>query len=71
MSKKTYKLETLTCPSCVLKIEGTVNKIKGVNKAEVLFNASKLKVEFDESLVDGNQIRNTVERLGYEVLSEK
>jgi copper ion binding protein len=69
--KKTYQLETLVCPSCVLKIEGTVSKIPGVSKTEVLFNASKLKVEFDESKVNENHIRKTVEKLGYEVLGEK
>lgn len=69
--KKSYQLETLICPSCVLKIEETVCKIEGVNKAEVLFNASKLKVEFDEGQVNGNDIRKTVEKLGYDVLSEK
>jgi copper chaperone len=69
--KKSYQLETLICPSCVLKIEGTVSRIEGVNKVEVLFNASKLKVEFDESQVNVNDIRRTVENLGYDVLSEK
>lgn len=68
---KTFQLETLTCPSCVINIEGTVNKIAGVNKAQVFFNASKLKVEFDESIVKGNDIKKTVEKLGYDVLGEK
>lgn len=69
--KKTYQLETLVCPSCIRKIEGAVSRIAGVNMAEVLFNASKLKVEFDESQVKAEDIRKTVEKLGYEVLSEK
>lgn len=69
--KKTYQLETLICPSCVLKIQGAVSKISGVNNAEVLFNASKLKVEFDEDKISGSDIRKTVEKLGYDVLSEK
>lgn len=69
--KKTYQLETLVCPSCVLKIEGAVKRIKGINTAEVLFNASKLKVEYDESQVTGKGIRKTVEQLGYDVLGEK
>jgi copper ion binding protein len=68
---KTYQLETLTCPSCVLKIEGAVKKIKGVNEVQTLFNASKVKVTFDESIVDSNKIRTTIENLGYDVLGEK
>lgn len=68
---KTYQLETLTCPNCVLKIEGTVKKIKGVSEVQVLFNASKVKVTFDESIVDANEIRGPIEKLGFDILSEK
>jgi copper chaperone len=71
MKNKIYQLETLTCPSCILKIQGTVKKIAGVNKVQVLFNASKVKVEFDESIVRGEYIRKTIETLGYDVLGEK
>jgi copper chaperone CopZ len=55
----------------VLKIEGAVKKIIGVNKVEVLFNASKVKVEFDENLIDGSDVKKTIEKLGYDVLNEK
>jgi copper chaperone len=68
---KTYQLETLICPSCVLKIEGTIKKIKGVNEVQVLFNASKVKVNFDENIISSNEIRITIGKLGYEVLGEK
>lgn len=71
MVNKTYQLETLICPSCVLKIEGAVKRIRGVKKVQVLFNASKVKVEFDGDLTDGNEIRKIIEGLGYEVLGEK
>lgn len=71
MKNKTYQLETLTCPGCVLKIEGAVKNIKGVNEVQVLFNASKVKVDFDESIVDGNDIKKTIERVGFDVLGEK
>ncbi len=32
MQKATIQLETLTCPSCMLKIEGAVKSIDGVDK---------------------------------------
>ena len=71
MVNKTYQLETLVCPSCAMKIEGAVKKVKGVQEVQVLFNASKVKVSFDESLMEGNEIKKTIEGLGFEVLSEK
>lgn len=71
MMTKTFQLETLTCPSCVMKIESALKRTKGVNDVEVLFNASKAKVTFDENLNDGSEIRKTIERLGFNVLGEK
>lgn len=68
---RTFQLETLTCPSCVLKIEGTVKKINGVIEVQVLFNASKVKVNFDEAVVSGSEIRKAIEKLGFDVLGEK
>lgn len=71
MTTKTYQLETLSCPSCMAKIEGALKKTKGVIEAEVLFNSSKAKVTFDESVVDSSEIKNVIEKLGFEVLREK
>ena len=71
MTNKTYQLETLTCPGCVMKIEAVLGKIKGVSDVKVLFNASKVKVSFEESLTNEDAIRKTIEGLGYEVLGEK
>lgn len=68
---KTYQLPTLTCPSCALKIEAAVKKVKGVSEVQVLFNASKVKVNFDENINDGSEIRKTIQGLGFEILGEK
>ena len=51
MQKAVLQLETLTCPTCKKKIEGALDKMDGVEKAKVLFNASKAKVDFDETKV--------------------
>ncbi|MBZ2175981.1 heavy-metal-associated domain-containing protein [Schnuerera sp. xch1] len=71
MATKTYKLETLTCPSCMAKIEGALKKTEGIEKSEVLFNSSKAKVTFDESVVNAEDIKDVIERLGYRVLKVK
>lgn len=71
MATKTYQLETLTCPSCMAKIEGALKKTDGVNESEVLFNSSRAKVNFDESLVESDEIKSIIEKLGFKVLGEK
>lgn len=71
MTTKTYQLETVTCPSCIAKIEGMLKKTSGIKTSEVLFNTSRVKVAFDENVVASEDIRNKIENLGYKVLGEK
>jgi len=71
MITKTYNLETLTCPSCSIKNEGALRKTKGVEEVEVLFNSSKAKVTFDESIISQDDIKDIIEGLGYIVLKVK
>ncbi len=71
MKKSTYQLETLSCPSCGMKIENALKKTKGVSESEVLFNSSKVKVSFDEAETTTDDIARVIERLGYRVLQVK
>jgi copper chaperone CopZ len=65
----TIQLETLTCPSCIQKIEGAVKNLDGIEKesVKVLFNASKLKVDFDGEKSSVDQIENAITKMGYGV----
>ncbi|WP_214463515.1 heavy-metal-associated domain-containing protein [Levilactobacillus brevis] len=71
MSKVTMKLDDLTCPSCMTKIEGALSKKDGVENVKVLFNASKIKAEFNTDKVSAESLEATVTDLGYIVKSAK
>lgn len=71
MTNTTYKLETISCPSCITKIEAMLKKTDGVSGGEVLFNSSRVKVEHDESVVNAEKISDLIEDLGYPVISHK
>lgn len=70
MQKATIQLETLTCPSCLQKIENGVGNLKGVDKdnLKVMFNASRVKFDFDDSVIKIEEIEKAIQDLGYEVL---
>lgn len=70
MSQGIIKLETLSCPSCLQKIEAAVKSLNGVDKdsLKVLFNASKVKVKFDEQAIQITDIEKAIEDLGYPVI---
>lgn len=73
MRTATIQLETLTCPSCIQKIEGAVKKLEGVdaNSVTVMFNASKVKANFDEGKVSIDQIEKAITLMGYGVEKSK
>lgn len=73
MQKAVIQLETLSCPSCMQKIENAVKGLKGVNQNSltVLFNASKVKVDFDTEKITINEIEKAIEDLGYPVIKSK
>ncbi|NLZ95056.1 MAG: heavy metal-binding protein [Bacteroidales bacterium] len=64
-----FQLETLTCPTCVAKIEGALNKQSGVENATVMFNSSRVKITFNSEEVSEKELQKVVENVGYPVLS--
>ncbi len=69
MKKATIQLEALTCPSCIQKINNAVKSLEGVDKESVniLFNSSKVKLNFDDAKISVKEIENAITALGYEV----
>lgn len=66
-----FQLEPLTCPTCVRKIEGALGKMDGIEDSRVLFNSSKVKLKLDESETKPEDVKERIEKLGFDVLSHK
>ncbi|TRM10971.1 heavy-metal-associated domain-containing protein [Lentibacillus cibarius] len=73
MQKAIINLETLTCPSCIQKIENALKGMNGIEKdsVEVLFNSSKVKANFDAEALTIESIEKAIEDLGYPVIKSK
>jgi len=69
MTTTTFKLEEVSCPSCVKNIEKATGRLEGVSKTKVLFNSGKVKTTYDEQKLDPNVIEDTINKLGYQVVS--
>ena len=61
-------MEELVCPMCAQKIETALRKAPGVISATVLYNASKVKVEFDETQTSLEELMRVITGLGYEIV---
>ena len=47
--KKVFRLENLDCANCAAKMERAIQKIGGVNEANVSFMGQRLSIDADES----------------------
>lgn len=71
MAKAILQLGELTCPSCMTKIQKAVANQDGVSNVKVLFNAGKVRADFDESKTSGDKLSDVITELGYEVKKVK
>lgn len=70
MKKTIISISGMHCASCAQKIENTLKKLKGIQKASVNFATERATVEFDESVTNESKINNAIEQLGYKVIKE-
>lgn len=70
MKKATIQLEQLACPSCMQKINNAVKSVNGVvtDSVNVMFNASKVKVDYDDSQTSIDEIEKSITKMGYEII---
>jgi len=67
MNKKNFKIEGMTCSACVNRVQRVVNKLDGVQNANVNFATETLSVEFDEEKLNNENIESAVVKAGYGV----
>jgi copper chaperone len=71
MSQVIFQMEDLSCPSCIQKIEKVLSKQKGIEEVNVLFNAQKVKISFNEAAGNIEDYEDTLKKLGYTPKSSK
>lgn len=65
--KKSLRIDGMTCSACSNRVERFVKKLDGINEANVNFAAETLNVDFDENILNVEDIENTVVKAGYKV----
>ena len=73
MKSATIQLDTLTCPSCKMKIEGALKSFSGIqaDSAQVSFNTSKVKFDFDEDKISIEEVESAIDKLGFDIIKSK
>ena len=56
VQKESFKISGMSCAACAARIEKGLNKLEGVNSANVNFAMEKATVEFDDKLVKYSKV---------------
>lgn len=71
MKKENYKIQGLHCASCKVLIESFLIKKPGVSKVIVNYSSGDMHIEYDETQINMQEIKSTVDSLGdYTLLLE-
>jgi Cd2+/Zn2+-exporting ATPase/Cu+-exporting ATPase len=65
IKKIEFPVQGMDCAECALHVRQAIEKVPGVNSADVLLGAEKAIVRLDPSLVDMSTLRRAVEGAGY------
>ncbi len=71
MSQKQLDIQGMTCTACANAIEKGVSKIEGIHLASVNFASETLMLDYDDQLVDMDQVTETIDKLGYKAILEQ
>lgn len=68
---KQYPVTGMSCASCALNIEKKLNSQTGVANASVNLASEMVTVEFDESVVSPDILKETVAGIGYDLITDE
>ncbi|TQR20774.1 copper chaperone CopZ [Psychrobacillus vulpis] len=66
--KDTLKVQGMSCNHCVNSIEGSVGELAGVSTVKVDLAAGEVVVDFDNEKTSLEQIKETIEEQGYDIV---
>ncbi|KOF11303.1 copper resistance protein CopZ [Planococcus glaciei] len=68
MMNETLKVQGMSCAHCVNAVESSVGELQGVSSVKVDLGKGEVTVAYDNSKTSLNQIQETIEDQGYDVV---
>ncbi|HHU12409.1 MAG TPA: heavy metal translocating P-type ATPase [Clostridiaceae bacterium] len=65
-----YAIRGMTCAACQAAVEKQVGKLPGIQSVSVNLLTGSMDVDYDRAVLTDGEIREAVERAGYEVVSK-
>ena len=67
MTEKTLKVPDMSCAHCKAAVEGELNRLSGVERANADVDKGTVEVTYDEGKVTTEDLKGAIEEAGYGV----
>ena len=67
MTEKTLRVPDMSCGHCKAAVEGELNKLPGVERANADVEKGTVEVTYDEGTVTTEDLKGAIEEAGYTV----
>ncbi|MDT2046127.1 copper resistance protein CopZ [Priestia aryabhattai] len=67
MEQTVLSVQGMSCGHCVKAVEGAVSELSGVKSVKVNLESATVEVEYDESKVSLETIKESIDDQGYDV----
>lgn len=64
------KVEGMSCATCAVNIEKSINSMKGIREASVNFSNESVSLSYDKKALSLEEIKKRVEALGYKLIDD-
>ncbi|MBW7869002.1 MAG: heavy metal translocating P-type ATPase [Brumimicrobium sp.] len=71
INKDTFPVTGMSCAGCAGSVENILRKTDGVQTANVNFAANSVLVEYDTSIITKEQLKESLQSAGYDIIIEK
>ena len=68
MVKKTFNVPDMHCTNCSMKLESIEDELIGIIEINASYHKQQMTVEFDETIVSGDQIIAAAKKKGYQAV---
>ena len=67
MTEKTLRVPDMHCGHCKAAVEGELNKLSGVQRANADIEKGTVEISYDEGMVTTVDLKDAIEEAGYTV----
>ncbi|AQX54347.1 copper chaperone CopZ [Priestia flexa] len=67
MEQTVLSVQGMSCGHCVKAVEGALSELRGVKSVQVNLESATVEVEYDESKVSLETIKESIDDQGYDV----